>query len=266
MPTNTSVFSSPQWRDANHYSSYPFTDQSSLQYGVDNYLPASTFIDARLYIPGLTGIISLLNITVTSENVLLSLGKQNSADNQVIAVIDNQSVRDRISVRNPDGSICGCLVSGENQWAELISIPRGSYDLVPGTADFLPAVTVPVPSNTQRVLDPDGRPLGDVVRLVGENGVRLECVETPTGYVIRMHAVGDPLHRIAQCEVDVAVASQVIQRVVFQSGSTKVDCTPDNRGRIFILPDTHSKQDSALRVQTEPDGLSFSIVGKSLEK
>ena len=266
MPANKSVFSSPQWRDSNHFSRYPFTDSSSLQYSAEDYLPIGTFVDARLYLPGLTGVVSLLNITVTATQVILSVGKQNSASNQATAIIDGRNPQERISVRSVSGDICGCFVSGQNQWAELLSLPRGSYDIIPGTADFLPAVTVSIPANTQRLLDPAGLVVGDVIRLVGENGVRLDCVEDAKGLTIRAHAVGEPLYRITECDVDVARASQVIERVVFKSGSTTVDCMPDDRGRIFILPDTHEKQDSALRVQTVADGIDFSLLGKSLEK
>ena len=264
MSLNTSTFASPQWRNQNESSKYPFTDNSNLSIANLIDIPASVFVDARIFIPGLVGVASLLSINVSIDSVTLVVGNRSDPDIIATATIRTESPDEVISLHTLKGTVCGTLVSGVSRWAELISLPVGNYTLIPGTADFLPAVTVMVPLQSEKLLGPDGESLGDVIRLVGENGVRLGCEVTGQTTVIHVHAVGDPLYRITECNVDVAVASRVIENVIFQSGNTTVQCSPDRLGRIFILPATYSQEDAALRVITTAEGIRFALAGKVL--
>jgi hypothetical protein len=264
MPLNTSTFASPQWRNQNESSKYPFTDASSLTIAGLFDLPVSVFVDARIFIPGLVGVASLLSVDVSIDYVTLTVGNQSDPNIIGIATIRTDDPAEVVSLRTVSGNVCGTLVAGVSRWAELIALPVGNYTFIAGTADFLPAVTVMVPLTSEKLLGPGGESLGDIIRLVGENGVRLDCQSDDNSTVIHVHAVGDPLYRITECNVEVAIASRVIENVVFQSGDTTVQCSPDQLGRIFILPATYSQQDVALRVITTTGGIRFALAGKTL--
>lgn len=257
-------YSSPQWRQMNHHNSYPFADPCSLVTAEGFKLPDSAIIDASIFIPGSSGIVSLLGFEVRANSVQISVGK--FADPSVLATvtIDAASVKRLVTLRTSTGQVAGTLLSGDNLWAELLSLGVGSYSFPPGTADFVPSVVTYVPATVDRLLGPEGERLGSVVRVVGRDGVHLDCDNQPDKLRIIVNAIGDPLLAIAKCGIDANIANQVIETVVFQSGETIVECTPGLNGQILILPATFDKPDAALRVSTDPSGLKFSLAGKLL--
>lgn len=258
-------YASPQWRDLNEWRSFPFSDKATLTLSTGTTLPTSLLVDARLYIPGLAGVLSLLSVEITRESAVITIGKLTSQVTAT-ATLNFNNPRPVLLVKDAFGNASGVLVAGSTQWAELSSLDLGLHNFEVGTADFVPAVCVAVPDNRQRLLGPNGESLGDVVRLVGENGVQLLTDYDEHGsLIVTVNVVGDPLYQLSECDVDAARVSQVIRTVIFQSGDTLVECNPNGEGRIFVFPATYDQPNAAMRVTTEEQGLRFALEGKSLE-
>lgn len=264
MP-GTNVFSSPQWRDANRRKSYPFTDSSSLTTDTEKSLGDGSFVDARIYIPGVVGIVSLLRIVVEQDTLTIAVGTQGDSDTEATGVIDLSRSTPIVALLSSAGRVVGTLLPGSDSFADILLLGYGEHIFPAGSADFVPAVVNYVPITTSRLLGPEGEELGDTIRLVGEEGVRLTCEPGVDSTTVLVHSTGDPLYQLTTCDVDAASANQVIQRIVFQSGDTTIECEPGDTGIILIVPDTFDKVDSALRVTPEADGLRFALAGKSLE-
>jgi hypothetical protein len=262
--TGTPIYSSPQWRQLNHHSKYPFADTSSLQSAEGFSLPLSTIIDAGVYLPGGTGRISLLSVSVESSSVVIRVGKYTDPSIFASARIDAAATQRLATLRTPTGQLAGTLLAGDNFWAELLSLAVGEYTFPPGSADFVPSVLTAIPTTVDRLLGPEGERLGSIARIVGRDGVFLDCDNRSDRLTVIVHAVGDPLSELAKCGVDANVANQVIENVVFQSGETIIECSPGLNGQILILPATFDKPDAALRVSVDPSGLRFSLAGKTL--
>lgn len=258
-------FDSPQWRDLNEWRSYPFTDDATILLENGDQIPTSLLVDARLHIPGASGEVGLVAFNVYGTYIEILVGKQGSTQ-IATAKLTLNNPEAVLSLRDADGTPAGVLVAGSSRWAELSGLSVGEYNVVPGTANFVPGVCVSVPSQVQRMLGPGGEALGDSIRIVGEDGVRLECDYRDGVLVITPHVIGDPLYKTTACDVDAARANQVIEHVVFQSGDTLIECQPNDEGRIFILPATYQSPDAALRVASSADGIRFSLAGKTLER
>lgn len=261
----TRSFESPQWRSANRHKSYPFTDSSSLKTTTGTALLDSAFVDARIYIPGVVGIVSLLRVVVSQDMLTLVIGSSGDASTEATSTIDLSSTNTLAVFYSSTGRIVGTVVPGSNAWVELILLGYGEHSFPDGAADFVPAVINYVPATTSRLLGPGGEELGDTVRLVGEEGVRLSCEPGEDSTVIHVYVTGDPLYQLTSCDVDSASSNQVIQRLVFQSGDQTIECAPGDNGLVLIVPDTFDKADSALRVTPEADGIKFTLAGRSLE-
>lgn len=263
MSIGTQEFSVGQWRDINSHRRYPFADNATLAVIDHLPLPMSTLVDARVYLPGMTGTLSLAGFVVTGSQVILTL--QNSFGNlQAEAVIDRDNPVPVIEIRDEAGNPAGVLVAGDNVWAEFANYGRGEFEFLPGAAEFAIATYTYSAPTSYKVLSPEGDPVPGTLRLIGENGVRLSCEQRGDQLRVSVHVVGDSLYKTNDCDLDLIQSSQLIETVVFQSGSRLITCHPDEHGRIFVLSATHAREDVALRVKSIEAGLQFGIAGRSL--
>lgn len=262
------------WRNANSATKFPFNDDAVLTSG-ELTLPDGAFVDASIYVPGAVAPFYLSSVTIGSEEVELVIS--DSATGEIAwGTFSTVAPTELIAFNNERGYPAGVMVGDTDVLLEMQTKPTGTYAFRAGQAELTAVCCIPLPVDSVQgfVLD-DGTVLAGDVYLIGEDGVVLTHVQTPSqiscGAVelfeaIRIDVVGDPLFKQKACEDGgrTYVAPRLIKSVRFLKDSDPpVTITPDDRGDIQIFTADVLVDRSALRIHTTADGIMFELVGKS---
>lgn len=264
----------PEWRDEQEYPAYPFEDESSLTTTTGETFPASTFIDAAVYILDVTKPIQLTAVTVAAELLTLTFGTE---DELTLATAEFEwtSADTQLQLQDTSGRACGVLVSDAARLSVFQGWGAGDFTMESSAAVLVAACQHPIPDAgvTSFELD-DGSVLFGDVYIVGDNGIVLNCVPTTHGdacgvlptprYAIQVNAIGDPLFLRKVCEPTLFQTATFLQSLVFQKGEKEVELGPGEDGRIIIWQGSVVSENTILRVVQRENKLKISVVGEKL--
>ena len=238
----------PEWRNQQTESKYPFADIATLTNGAD-VIPPSLFADARLFVIGGGARQFLSRISVGIDSVAIFISDESE---EVIAVgeLDFINVGETIALFDAFGRPAGVLVSTIEQFATLASWSAGDHDFTIAQTEFTATVVVPQPQIGVRGFVAEGKLFAGDVYLVGEQGVFL----TLDGEFIRVDIVGDPRSRQRFCEQLFSFEQPWFVRTINKHA-------PDEFGDFKILAGAQLASDTVLRIETQPAGLGFKLIG-----
>lgn len=238
----------PEWRDQQRQSKYPFADHATLTNGLDT-LTKGLFLDARLFVLGGGDRQYLSSVTIEIDQAVFTIG---DADSAAIAygVLDFTSIQDTIALEDAYGRPAGVLVSSADALAAFTSWTVGEHAFTVDQAEFTATVTVPQPQPGVRGFIVEDTLFAQDVYLMGEQGVYL----TQDGPYIRVDIVGDARARQRFCEQLFSFEQPWFVRTINGYG-------PDVYGDFKIVSGANLSTDTALRVEPQPDGLGFRLIG-----
>lgn len=243
----------PEWYDSHDDSRFPFVDTATLTNTAGDTLFPETFLDAALYPLGAGSRLYLSQITVSSRRITLVFGDELNPL-RASTSFDPEDPPSTLAVVDTAGRPAGILVSEPLRLAVFRSWSLGTHEFLLADTELAASVCIPTPESGVRGLQlDDGQVLTGDVWLVGDDGIVLTCetgtpqlrCEQPADpqFVIRVHAVGDPLFRRRLCPApDYFQAPQFLQQLCFVSpGRSSRPGTPSQTSGaadIFLLTDT----------------------------
>lgn len=247
----------PGWRDTNAVRHYPFTDFGPPTDGQWQLSP-TVFLDANIHPPDTIGGFYLARLYVDdNSDVRVEIGSQDAATAAI--GIWSQSLPDLsvIPLYDLNDAPAGVLVVDPAAMAYLQTELLGrEIRLDPNTSAFVASTwnfTVSTPDTAIR--EGERIAVGDDLYLVGEDGIRLFVNDNGQYPVVYVHAIGDPLARLRECQDE--PVPRFIREVVFQQGEETITCSPNELGEIFLVVASQSGIDSALRLYSSPGELKI---------
>jgi hypothetical protein len=186
---------SPDYRDENRDSRYPFADDATLVTSSGLALDPATFLDASVYPIGGSARAALTAIEVSNRLIRFWVG---DGDNPRRASGEFDPLRppETIHLMDPFGRPAGLLLANPILLAASQVWSIGTHAFPAGTAEFVASCVIPTPEiGVRGFLTADGDLLTGDVWWVGENGV---VVRDDEG-VVRIDVVGDPLFARRLC-------------------------------------------------------------------
>lgn len=246
MPTI--VFS--EYRKKYSTTPYPFCDTATRQDTTGSLkLPAELFIDASIYMPGVTSSVYMKQLIVSANQVSITVAGTVHGESATGTLSSDGEVVLRSEVKKQ----VGVLVVSSQYIDYLHSLNVGTYKFEPAATMLATRCVMPIKSTgvTSISIGDQENSLSGDVWLVGENGIVIRTTELPTGEsVIRIDAIGDPLFKAAACEAGQQIIPRPVQSINGQS--------PDPYGNFLI---TAGLQTSILRVTTDDDGITVYLAG-----
>lgn len=266
----------PQWRDQNRTTRYPFTPGATLTARTGAVLVEGMFVDAALYpIGGGAAPLFLSEIEVDREGALIRVGTESQP--RLCAgryVLDQAS--EAVALVDGYGRAAGTLISEAGQLAALQAWGAGVHAFRPDAAPFVASCCVPTPEVGVRafLLESGELVAGDVWFLGGAGVVltaRDEPVLAPDGAVlqaatIRVDAVGDPLFRRRLCSGgEPFAAGRFIKALRFVGpDGDAFTVRPDRDGNVSLTAVDADAADTALRITATVDGVAIEVAGSRL--
>lgn len=267
----------PEWRDQNENTQYPFSAKATLTNGTV-VVPEILFLDAAVRPIG-GGQAFLSRVAVTFDSATLYFGDDQDRERcSCVAEFDVGSSPGEtlLALADKFGRPAGVLVSETTRLTLLQAWGVGDHLFDRAQTELCPAACHPVPeSGVGGILLDDGTLLTGDVWLVGGPGVNLsiEALATPAGCSpeaasgVRVDVVGDPLHLRRLCSPDPPSAFQekkFLRRLVFVDASgNSVSCSPETGG-VSVFSNNDLAPDTVIRVASGGAGLTFSAVGSKL--
>lgn len=257
----------PEFRDEQGDSKYPFADYVTLTSsdGAVSLAP-DTFLDATFYPIGVSAGLRISSVTVTSQNITIAVGDNNSPT----LITATYTVADPpldgvLQFFDSYGRPAGILLSNPLNLGRLSTWTAGTYTFDRGATEFVATVCIPANEPGVRgVLSPDGDLLTGDIWLIGDAGIVIRR-EKDTESVIRVDVVGVPLFKRFVCEpLADFPAKNYLQTI---NG-----CGPDAYGNFTITATGHGvsertaqlRDDTVLRVYPQNGALVFDAVGRSI--
>lgn len=260
----TQIFQS--WRDENAVRNYPFCDAGPPTALSGEVMPIGLILDANIHPANVDGDYRLASAVVRDARSLVftisganapraASGEWNAylPDPSVVALTDTLGRPAGVLVVNP--AIAEQLL---NTWAGAeIQFSAESSGFVVSAWNYTNA-TGDLPRR-------DGVAVGlaDDLYLVGEDGVRLTCDHSGVMPVVRVHAIGDPLARLRDCDEE--PVPRFIREVVFQQGSQTITCSPNDLGEVFLVVASNYEVSSSLRLFSRPGEIQIGFSSPQLK-
>jgi len=237
----------PEWRDGSGMIRFPFADYVTLTNGTD-VISETIFLDARLYpIGGIAGQ-WLSKITVSTEDVVLTVG--DTTGDLATATVDKDSIPEEIPLEDTYGRPAGVFIVDTVAFTEFAGWQNGVHRFDRGDTEFTATVVVPVPDiGVRGFLVNDELFAGDVY-FVGEQGVVL----SDDGGEIRIDIIGDPYFIRELCrEEGLVFTPNPLLRTINYIG-------PDEFGDYKILPGSNITTKNALRIEPTTRGVKIKVL------
>lgn len=263
----------PQWRDQNETTRYPFLATATLTARDGTVLLEGIVVDAALYPVGGGAGLFLAAVTVTRDQAICYVGTE--ADPALCSgAVRFAAVSDQITLTDRFGRAAGVLISQDGQLATLQGWGLGTRRFTRAATEFAASVCMPTPELGVRAFGlEDGTILAGDVWLVAGAGVVLTAgtdqVPAGTGVAevttIRLDVVGDPLFRRRLCGGGDFSPGRFITAVRFVGpDGAAVTVTPDGAGDIALTVTSADADDTVLRVVTTAEGIALETVGAVL--
>lgn len=260
---------SPQWRDDNELSNFPFEDRATLLSNEGDLLLSGLLLDAVLYPAGGQSQLYLSSVTLTSSLCTLTVGDDDNAE-LCTGSFSLQELPDSVWLVDSLGRDSGLLVSEPLRLANFQAWSIGTHTFEPDATPFVAAVVQPVPwQAVTGVLLPDGTLLTGEVWLVGGAGIILSqrSHSEPSGEtvsVVRADAVGDPLFRRSRCSPGAFQTPRLLQRLVVQKDGRSYTLLPGGEGQIRLRVGSQLSESTILQICTFDNGLEVRAIGEQL--
>jgi len=247
------------WRDENAVKNYPFTDNGPPTDG--NWtLPLAAIVDANIHPPDTVGSFYLARLYVDdNSDVIMEIGSQDA----IAAAVGvwSQTLPDLsvVPLYDFDGAPAGVLVVDPASMSQLRTQLIGrEIRFNPGTSAFVASTcNFTVSEPVADIREGERIAVGDDLYLVGEDGIRLVVDDSGQYPVIHVHAVGDPLARLRECQDE--PVPRFIREVVFQQGEETITCSPNELGEVFLVVASPTGIDSSLRLYSSPGELKIGL-------
>lgn len=244
----------PEFRDQNRTTAYPFIDQATLRSDTGQQLSESTFIDAAIYVVGLQSGAYLTHITIGTALAKIFIG--DAADPERASVeVDFSAPGSVLRLFDAFARPAGILLTTAAEIALLQTWPVGDHTFSPRATEFVASTVTPTPElGVRGLITAAGVVLAGDVWLVGEDGV---VVRQDGEQTIRIDIVGEPLFNRKLCQDTGFFLTPNFLRTV--NG-----LTPDEFGDFKIDVSPESAARTVLRVRRADRGLIIEAVGEAL--
>jgi hypothetical protein len=224
----------PQWRDQRRRDRGPFSDRIEVPDGL-----AEIIVDAALYVYRQVGPLWLGSLTVVDDLATVEV-----TDGTATAAGEcrRDSGDEIIRLRDATGRPAGVLVGARAGFPELFARQGGPHRYTRAQTEFAAGVVLPLPSLGVLSLSAGGDPLAGEAVLVGERGVKLS--RAGDGVVVVDIDGVSPL----------AGEGRKGLRTISLAG-------PDPRGDFKFVGSLDTASDSALRIRTGGNSVTFSVIG-----
>ena len=252
-----------QWRNANDKAKYPFSVRATLNNGTVS-IAEETFIDARLYPPGVSNTLHLSRITKDSDTIEIVVSTTTSGE-IASALVDIADIvpynLELLELHDVYGRSAGVLVTDPDRLGLLTALPIGTHTFSLDQTEFAATVVTPSPQTGLKSVVVDDEPVYGEVWLVGGLGVVLEH-EVGTLYgddIVTINVVGEPLSKRTICQDEYIGfdPSTFLEYIVVDGFAIH----PDDFGDLKIGVCGIDVDDTILRVLPSDNGLTFAAVG-----
>lgn len=186
---------SPDYRDENRDSRYPFADDSTLITSDGLTVNPATFLDASVYPLGGSARTTLMAIEVANRLIRFWVG-DGDGPRRASGEFDPLQPPEIIHLKDPLGRPAGLLLVDPILLAASQTWPIGTHAFPSGTAEFVASCVIPTPEiGVRGFLTADGDLLTGDVWWVGEHGM---VVRDDDG-TVRIDIIGDPLFARRLC-------------------------------------------------------------------
>lgn len=246
-----------EWRDQLKDTKYPFCDRSSLITANNLAIDKAAIYDASFYIVNWSSKLFITSIEVLSAVATQANIYVGSPANKKVAhaTIDPFNIPEIITFFDTLGRPAGIMVVDSIAMSFIQTWPIGDH-IFRETAEFVPAVVLPMPDNIVSSLKcENGALVNNNVWLIGEDGVVLRLEGNNN---IRVDIIGDPLFKRRQA-LDNFITPKFIKTIN--------NIPPDDNGDFKIVVGNYEASDTILRIYPDPSlpGLRIELVGQELE-
>lgn len=246
----------PEFRDATENTKYPFIDSASLTDNSNKLtLPTNIFIDANIYMPGVSSMVYISSIIVEDDKTTITV--RSASDNVectgTIKSIDSTLDSDYIIPLYSSAYKVGALVIASDKLSYFKSLSKDTYKFAETATAFVPSCVTMMPTLGITSIAVNERKEANTVYgdvwIVGWRGVTIRTQENIENS-IRIDVMGDPLFtQAAYPDTPYEIPMPIM---------TINGLEPDEYGNFNI---TVTSASDSLRINTTEKGLYIYMAG-----